>query len=112
MDDTIERITRAAGLTAEEAERLREATTDLAERTTLTMAEAAEKIMEFLRAVFNDAESAFQQLTEEIKWLDIEPRARRKKRNRTRSRFIEQRYRAEIRRAESERIYRRIYKPP
>ncbi len=26
--------------------------------------------------------------------------------------FIEQRYRAEIRRAEGERIYRRIYKPP
>lgn len=112
MDDVTERIARAAGMTTEEAERFRESAATLAERTTLTTAEAAEKIMDFLRAVFDSVESAFRQLTEEIEWLDVEPRSRRRKRNRERARAIERRYRAEIRRAEHERPYRRIYKPP
>ena len=41
----------------------------------------------------------------------MEPRVRRRKQERARAKIIEQRYRAEIRRAENTRIYRRIYKP-
>ncbi len=51
-------------------------------------------------------------IEEELAVLDIEPRARRRKRDRERARRIEQEYRAEIRRCERQRFYRRIYKPP
>ena len=71
-----------AGFTAEQTESIREAARKYAERTTFTVEEA------------------------------IEPRVRRRKRNRARAKIIEQRYRAEIRRVENTRIYRRIYKPP
>lgn len=40
------------------------------------------------------------------------PRAMRRKRNRDRTRMIERRYRAEIRRCEKQRFCRRVYKPP
>lgn len=71
----------------EQAERLKECATLLAEKAGISLEEAAAL-------------------------LEVEPRARRRKKARSRARFIEQRYRAEIRRAEGERIYRRIYKPP
>lgn len=75
-----------------------------------------EKLAETLRQaaeVLNILSDAWEQI-EESGVLDIveEPRARRRKQNRARARVIEQKYRAEIRRVENERIYRRIYKPP
>ena len=42
----------------------------------------------------------FQEIEEAAALLEVEPRARRRKKARSRARFIEQRYRAEIRRAE------------
>ena len=62
---------------------------------------------------FNILSDTWEQI-EESGVLDIveEPRARQRKQNRALARVIEQKYRAEIRRVENERIYRRIYKPP
>lgn len=109
----------AAAFSTEEAARLQEAARILAERTALSLEEAAGKILQALQALRDGIQSAFDKLTatfeeiaEELEVLNIEPRARRRKHDRDRARTIEQRYRAEIRRAESERIYRRVYKPP
>lgn len=71
--------------------------------------EQAERLKECVTLL---AEKAGVSLEEAAALLEVEPRARRRKKARNRARFIEQRYRAEIRRAEGERIYRRIYKPP
>lgn len=108
-----------AGFTAEQAERLRKAAREYAERTTLTTEEAIEKILDVIRFIsdtvreeFDKLTAAFRELAEELGPIDIEPRARRRKQNRARARVIEQRYRAEIKRAENTRIYRRVYKPP
>lgn len=107
------------GFTEEQEESLREAVRKLAERTTLSMEEAAERLLDAARYVlnifrseFNKFSAAFRELAEELKSLNIEPRARRRKRMRARANEIERRYREEIRQAENTRIYRRIYKPP
>ena len=107
-----------ASFTAEQAEIIREAARKYAERTMITAEEATEKILDALnfisgaiREAFDKLTAVFRELAEELKPIDIESRARRKQ-NRTRARLIEKRYRAEIRRAENTRIYRRIYKPP
>lgn len=71
--------------------------------------EQADRLKECVTLI---AEKAGISLEEAAALLEVEPRARRRKKARSRARFIEQRYRAEIRRAEGERIYRRIYKPP
>jgi hypothetical protein len=71
--------------------------------------EQAERLKECAALI---AEKAGVSLEEAAALLEVEPRAQRRKKARSRARFIEQRYRAEIRRAEGERIYRRIYKPP
>lgn len=109
-----------AGFTAEQAESIREAARKYAERTTLTVEEATEKILGALnfiisgaiREAFDKLTAVFRELAEELEPINIEPRVRRRKRNRARAKMIEQRYRAEIRRVENTRIYRRIYKPP
>lgn len=108
-----------AGFTAEQAESIRETARKYAERTTITAEEANEKILGVLkfisgaiRGAFDKLTAVFRELAEELKPIDIEPRARRRKRNRAWAKMIEQRYRAEIRRVENTRIYRRIYKPP
>ena len=106
-----------AGFTAEQTESIREAARKYAERTTFTVEEATEKILDALnfisgaiRETFDKLTAVFRELAEELEPIDIEPR--RRKRNRARAKIIEQRYRAEIRRVENTRIYRRIYKPP
>ena len=107
-----------AGFTAEQTESIREAARKYAERTTFTVEEATEKILDALNFISGAIREAFDKLTavfrelEEWEPIDIEPRVRRRKRNRARAKIIEQRYRAEIRRVENTRIYRRIYKPP
>lgn len=85
----------------------------------LAMEEALAEILNTLEALRGGIESAceaaitsLQEFAEELELLDVEPRARRRKRARTRARYIEQHYRAEIRRCERSRLYRRIYKPP
>lgn len=108
-----------AGFTAEQAEIIREAARKYAERTMITTEEATEKILDALnfisgaiREAFDKLTAVFRELAEELKPIDIESRARRRKQERERAKMIEKRCRAEIRRAENTRIYRRIYKPP
>ena len=103
----------------EQAERLKECTALLAEKTGISLEEAAAAISNVLQAITDGIKETleslkyiFQEIEEAAALLEVEPRARRRKKARSRARFIEQRYRAEIRRAEGERIYRRIYKPP
>ena len=88
-------------LTDDEAQLLYNLARAWAERVTCTiqeMVDLAGKILEELEKAISD--------------IETEPRARRRKAERDRARRIEQRYRAEIRRCERERPYRRIYKPP
>lgn len=95
-------VLRAAGVKTEKiAETLRQA------------AEVLAMAFDVVAKALNILSDAWEQIVESGV-LDIveEPRARRRKQNRTRARLIEQRYRAEIRRVENTRIYRRIYKPP
>lgn len=103
----------------EQAERLKECATLLAEKAGVSLEEAAAAISNVLQVItdgfkeiFGNLKAAFQEIEEVTALLEVEQRARRRKKARSRARFIEQRYRAEIRRAEGERIYRRIYKPP
>lgn len=107
------------GRAGDEAGKLAEESAALAERTGVSLEEAAAAISRAIQALWDYVSSAFDSLTTAINELGeeqaapgIEPRARRRKEARSRARFIEQRYRAEIRRAEGERWYRRIYKPP
>ena len=102
----------------EQADRLKECVTLIAEKAGISLEEAAaisnvlQVITDGLKEVFGSLKYVFQEIEEAAALLEVEPRARRRKKARSRARFIEQRYRAEIRRAEGERIYRRIYKPP
>lgn len=88
----------------EQAERLKECVT--------LISNFLQVITDGLKEAFRSLTVIFQEIEEAAALLEVEPRARRRKKARNRARFIEQRYRAEIRRAEGERIYRRIYKPP
>ena len=103
----------------ERAERLKECAALIAEKAGVSLEEAAAAISNFLQVItdrlketFGSLKAAFQEIEEAAALLEVEPRAQRRKKARSRARFIEQIYRAEIRRAEGERIYRRIYKPP
>lgn len=103
----------------EQAERLKECVALITEKAGISLEEAAaaisnvlQVITDGLKEVFGSLKYIFQEIEETAALLEVEPRARRRKKARSRARFIEQRYRAEIRRAEGERIYRRIYKPP
>ena len=103
----------------EQADRLKECVTLIAEKAGISLEEAAaaisnvlQVITDGLKEVFGGPKYVLQEIEEAAALLEVEPRARRRKKARSRARFIEQRYRAEIRRAEGERIYRRIYKPP
>lgn len=107
------------GRAGNEAGKLAEESAALTERTGLSLEEAAAAISRAIQALWDCVSSTFDRLTTAINELGeeqdtpgIEPRARRRKKARSRARLIEQKYRAEIRRAESERWYRRIYKPP
>jgi hypothetical protein len=107
------------GILASDAENLKEACRDFAEKTMISAEEAAYiisaamyELKDRLEAIFGGVEEQFQEIEESAEWLNVEPRARRRKKHRARARFIEQRYRAEIRRAEGERLFRRVYKPP
>lgn len=107
------------GASETDAERFNEVARELAEKSTISMDEAVraiqqvmQKLRDGLEAAAESLEKIFHEIEEEAVGLYIEPRARRRKRERVRARAIEQRYRAEIRRAEGERWYRRIYKPP
>ena len=60
-----------------------------------------------IREAFDKLTAVFRELAEELEPIDIEPRVRRRKRNRARAKIIEQQYRAEIRRADTQfRLYR------
>lgn len=107
------------GLSASDAERLNEAACALAERSGLSIEEAVNAIQQIVQELRKSIETTaaslkriFHEIEEEAAGPYIEPRARRRKRERVRARAIEQRYRAEIRRAEGERWYKRIYEPP
>lgn len=103
----------------EQAERLKECAALIAEKAGVSLEEAAAAISKFVQVITDGLKEAFgsltvifQEIEEAAALLEVEPRAQRRKKARSRARFIEQRYRAEIRRCERERPYRRIYKPP
>lgn len=87
-----------------------------AERVTCTIEEIAEEVAYLVQktaeTVVDVAGRILEELGKAISDSETEPRARRRKVERDRARRIEQRYRAEIRRCEREKPYRRIYKPP
>lgn len=82
------------------------------------IAEVIERIKEGLRLIFGtvtevaDAISRIWRELEESGVFEIEPRARRRRINRERTRAIERRYAVQIKHWERARPYRRIYKPP
>lgn len=103
----------------EQAERLKECVALIAEKAGISLEEAAAAVSNVLQVItdgiketFGSLKAIFQEIEEAAALLEVEPHAQRRKKARGRARYIEQRYRAEIRRAEGERIYRRIYKPP
>ena len=100
------------GFTEEEAEALKEAARVWAERVKTAFEEAAEALLRILSALGPSEFESLEKLQKELEEIGKEPRARRRKLERGRAQAIEQRYRAEIRRAEQVRFYRRIYKPP
>ena len=103
---------------ADLAEQLKEAVRVLAEQAGISLEEAAGYISKAAQEIQERIVTAIDGLAQALKAFeesgifDIEPRPRRRKRARSRARLIEQLYRAEIRRAEKERPFRRVYKPP
>ncbi len=90
---------------AEVERRLREKTKAVISAVISAVEEAIPALVDVLKEITRAVE-------EELAVLNIEHRARRRRRDRERARRIEQEYRAEIRRCERQRFYRRIYKPP
>jgi len=84
----------------------------LREKIQTVISAAITAAQEAIPALVDVLEAITRAVEEELAVLDIEPRARRRKRDRERAGRIEQEYRAEIRRCERQRFYRRIYKPP
>ena len=103
-------------LTDDEAQALYKLARAWAERVAYTIEEIAEKIAYLVQktadTLVDVAGRILEELEKTISDIEAEPRARRRKVERDRARAIEQRYRAEIRRCERARPYRRIYKPP
>ena len=117
--EELDMFERAGGCVADEAEKLAEASKFLAEKTGISMERAAAAIKELAQSLRGEIEKAFGcmknlfgEMEEAAEILEVKPKHQRRAQERTRAKYIEQRYRAEIRRLERERIYRRIYKPP
>lgn len=100
------------GFTEEEAEAIREAARIWAKRVRIAVEEAVAAFTRILSAVGSSEFEKLDDLRKELEEIGREPRARRRKMERSRAQAIEQRYRAEIHRVERERFCRRIYKPP
>ncbi|WP_322199417.1 hypothetical protein [Acutalibacter intestini] len=107
-----EKILIFGGFTEEEAEAIKEAARIWAERVRVAIEEAVAEFSRILTAVGPSDFEALDDLRKELEEIGRESRAQRRKMERSRAQDIEQRYRAEIRRCERERPYRRIYKPP
>lgn len=99
-------------LTEYEAKALYSIAREWAERVTCTAEEIAYLVQKTVGTVVDVAGRILEELGKMISDTETEPRARRRKAERDKARAIEQRYRAEIRRCEREKPYRRIYKPP
>lgn len=67
------------------------------------IADIVQNIMERLAEIFGEIQEEAER---------VEPRARRRRNERSRARMIEQQYRVKIKACERERPFRRIYKPP
>lgn len=104
------------GLTDDELQTVYNLARAWAERVTCAIQEIVEEIAYLIQksteTLVDVAGKILEELEKAISDIETEPRARRRKAERDRARRIEQRYRAEIRRCERERPYRRIYKPP
>lgn len=96
----------------EEAEALRKAIQECAERVKCTVEEMIGAVFRIVSAAGTADIETLEGVCKELEEIGKEPRARRRKMERSRARTIEQRYRAEIHRFERERFYRRIFKPP
>ena len=99
------------GFTEEEAEAIRKAARIWAERVKHHIEEVIEAVLNIVSAGSSEFEK-LDDLRKELEEIGREPRARRRKMERSRAQAIEQRYRAEIHRVERERFCRRIFKPP
>lgn len=100
------------GLTEEEAEALQEVARDCEERAKCAVEEMIEAIFRAVSAVGTHDLETLDNLRKELEECEKGRCDRRRKMERSRAQAVEQRYRAEIRRAEQVRFYRRIYKPP
>lgn len=74
------------------------------------LAEAIAQITDSIQNVMERLAEIFGEIQEEAE--HIEPRARRRRNERSRARLIEQQYRVKIKACERARPFRRIYKPP
>lgn len=99
------------GFTEEEAEALQKAARIWAERVKHHIEEVIEAVLHIVSAGSSEFEK-LDDIRKELEEIGREPRARRRKMERSRARAIEQRYWAEIHRFERERFCRRIFKPP
>ena len=101
-------------LTCEESQQLYNIACEWAKRAACTVQEIVEEIAYLVqrtaKMLVDVAGRILEELEESGFFDSTYPRARQ--RERERARIIEQKYRAEIRRCERERPYRRIYKPP
>lgn len=107
-----ETIIAPCGFAEEEAETLREVVRECAERVKCSIEELIGAVFSMVSAGAAPDVEALEDLQKELEEIGREPRARRRKMERSRARAIEQRYRAEIHRFERERFCRRIFKPP
>lgn len=107
-----EEILISAGLTEEEANALQEVARDCAERVKCSVKEMIEAISSIVSAAGADDLEELNGIWGELEEIRKGKYDHRRKMERSRAKAIEQRYRAEIRRAEQEKFYRRIYKPP
>lgn len=102
------------GLTCEESQQLYNIACEWAKRAVCTIQEIVEKTARLAQRtaemLVDIAGRILEELEESGFFDNTSPHAR--KRERERARIIEQKYRAEIRRCEREKPYRRIYKPP
>jgi len=102
----------------EYGERLHKAICELAEKTGISMEEAASRISavlqtitESLKNAFEEIEKSFERLRESVAFRN-DLSARRRKAERSRARRIEQEYHTAIKLHEHTIPFRRVYKPP
>lgn len=102
----------------DEIEKLQESIRILAKITGVSVEEAARRVRQAIQQIqesVKDCVEKLDQIFERIRgsgFSDIGPSAQLNRKNRERSRSIEQAYKTELKRIQREKTFRRIYKPP